>query len=271
MRILYFGDVVGKSGRTLVLEQMYRLKRELAVDFTIVNGENAAHGFGITGKICNAFLAAGADVVITGNHIWDQRETLDYIVTEPRLLRPANFPPESPGRGHSVFPLADGRKVLVAQVQGRLFMTPLDDPFRVIEEIVAAHPLGDAVDAIFVDIHAEATSEKMGMGHMLDGRVSVVIGSHTHVPTADAQILPGGTAYMTDIGMCGDYDSVIGMKKEIAVAKLTSVLPTDRLEPASGEATLCAALVETDDATGLAKTFQPIRYGGRLSPKFPGK
>ena len=170
MRILYFGDVVGKSGRTLVLEQLCRLKRELAVDFTIVNGENAAHGFGITAKICKAFLAAGADVVVTGNHVWDQRETLDYINTEPRLLRPANFPPESPGRGHSVFTLADGRRILVIQVQGRLFMAPLDDPFRVIEEIVAAHPLTDVVDATFVDIHAEATSEKMGLGHMLDGR-----------------------------------------------------------------------------------------------------
>lgn len=269
MRILYFGDVVGKVGRTLVLEQLSGLRRRHAADFVIVNGENAAHGFGITGKICDAFLSAGADVVITGNHVWDQRDTLDYILSEPRLLRPANFPPESPGRGFSVFPLADGRKVLVVQVQGRLFMTPLDDPFRVLENILADHQLGQAVDAIFVDIHAEATSEKMGLGHYLDGRVSAVIGSHTHIPTADAQVLPGGTAYQTDIGMCGDYDSVIGMKKEIAVARLTGVQPVERLEPAGGDATLCAALVETDDATGLARSIRPIRLGGRLAPTQP--
>ena len=266
MRILYFGDVVGKVGRTLVLERLSDLRKKHRADFVVVNGENSAHGFGITGKICDAFLSAGADVVITGNHVWDQRDTLDYIVKQPRLLRPANFPPESPGRGHGVFPLPDGRKVLVVQLQGRLFMTPLDDPFRVVDAILAEHPLGQAVDAVFVDIHAEATSEKLGLAHFLDGRVSMVIGSHTHIPTADAQVLPGGTAYQTDIGMCGDYDSVIGMNKDIAVSRLVGVLPADRLEPAGGGATLCAAVVETDDETGLATSIFPVRLGGRLIP-----
>ncbi|MBL6945692.1 MAG: TIGR00282 family metallophosphoesterase [Rhodospirillales bacterium] len=269
MRIIYFGDIVGKAGRTVVLKELPRLRRELGADFVIVNGENAAHGFGITRKICQSLLTGGADVVVTGNHVWDQRETADFIDDEPRLLRPVNFPPHTPGNGFGVFDLADGRKILVAQTQGRLFMNPLDDPFRCIDLVVHNHPLGKDVNAAFVDIHAEATSEKMGMGHFLDGRVSAVVGSHTHIPTADAQILPGGTAYLTDIGMCGDYNSVIGMKKDTALARLTRVTPADRLEPATGEATLCAALLETDDDTGLAKTFEPIRVGGRLRPVFP--
>jgi 2',3'-cyclic-nucleotide 2'-phosphodiesterase len=269
MRIIYLGDVVGKTGRTAVVDQLRGLRTKLSADFIIVNGENSAHGFGITRTICNSFLAAGADVVVTGNHVWDQRDTIEYIQEEERLLRPANFPADTPGQGYHVYSLADDRKVLVIQVQGRLFMAPIDDPFALLNDIVSMHPMGDAVDAIFVDIHAEATSEKMGAGHFLDGRVSAVIGSHTHIPTADGQILPGGTAYQTDIGMCGDYDSVIGMKKATAVERLTSVLPADRLEPATGEATICGALVETDDATGLAISFEPIRIGGRLAATMP--
>ncbi|MBL6927540.1 MAG: TIGR00282 family metallophosphoesterase [Rhodospirillales bacterium] len=269
MRIIYLGDIVGKSGRTIVLAEMARLRSELAADFIIVNGENAAHGFGITRKIFQSLLDGGADVVVTGNHAWDQRETADFIDDEPRLLRPLNFPPHTPGRGHGVFDLPDGRTVLVAQAQGRLFLNPLDDPFRTMDLVVRNHALGGAVNAAFVDIHAEATSEKMGMGHFLDGRVSAVVGSHTHIPTADAQILPGGTAYLTDIGMCGDYDSVIGMKKETAIARLTDVTPAERLQPATGKATLCGVLLETDDKTGLAVSFEPIRIGGRLRPILP--
>jgi len=269
MRIIYLGDIVGKAGRTVVLDELPGLRRDLGADFVIVNGENAAHGFGITRKICQSLLDGGADVVVTGNHVWDQRETAEFIDDEPRLLRPINFPPLTPGRGFGVYELADGRKVLVAQAQGRLFMNPLDDPFRTIDLVVRNHVLGETVDAAFVDIHAEATSEKMGMGHFLDGRVSAVVGSHTHIPTADAQILPGGTAYLTDIGMCGDYDSVIGMQKEAALARLTKVTPAERLQPATGEATLCAVLLETDDKTGLAVSFEPVRMGGRLRPIRP--
>ncbi|MCG8509415.1 MAG: TIGR00282 family metallophosphoesterase [Rhodospirillales bacterium] len=271
MRIIYLGDVVGKSGRTAVLDNLRRLRSDLSADFVIVNGENSAHGFGITRTICDSFLAAGADVIVTGNHVWDQRDTIEYIQEEERLLRPANFPADTPGQGYHVYSLSGGRKILVIQVQGRLFMPPIDDPFALLNDVVSMHPMGQAVDAIFVDVHAEATSEKMGAGQMLDGRVSAVIGSHTHIPTADAQILPGGTAYLTDIGMCGDYDSVIGMKKATAIERLVSVLPTDRLEPATGEATVCGAFLETDDSTGLALSFEPIRIGGRLAPTMPRK
>jgi len=265
MRILYIGDIVGRAGRDLVCRQIPPLRQDLGVDFVIVNGENAAHGFGITEKICQALFAAGADVIVTGNHVWDQREIIDFIDSEPRLLRPLNYPAGTPGRGVDVYELPDRRRVAVAQVQGRLFMHAIEDPFRALGAVVDECRLGAQAHAIFVDFHAEATSEKMALGHFLDGRVSAVVGSHTHVPTADAQILPGGTGYLTDVGMCGDYDSVIGMEKRTATARLTQVLPTDRLEPAHGEATLCAVLVETDDASGLAVGIEPLRLGGRLS------
>lgn len=270
MKLLYLGDIVGKTGREAVRRLLPSLRRDLAADFVIVNGENAAHGFGITVRICEALFAAGADVLVTGNHVWDQREIIEFIDTEPRLLRPLNLPPGTPGHGSGVFTAADGRRVAVVQVQGRLFMPPLDDPFRMVDTLLDDCRLGQEADAIFVDLHAEATSEKMALGQFLDGRVSVVVGSHTHIPTADAQVLPGGTAYQTDIGMCGDYDSVIGMTKRTAIERLTQSLPTDRLEPASGESTVCGLLVETDDATGLAVRADPIRLGGRLHQVYPG-
>lgn len=269
MKLLYLGDIVGKTGREAVCRLLPALRRDLGTDFVIINGENAAHGFGITIKICEALFAAGADVVITGNHAWDQREIIDFIDTEPRLLRPLNLPPSTPGRGFGVFAAGNGRRVAVIQAQGRLFMPPLDDPFRMIDTLLDDCCLGDGIDAIFVDMHAEATSEKMALGQFLDGRVSVVVGSHTHIPTADAQILPRGTAYQTDIGMCGDYDSVIGMEKQTAIERLTQTLPTERLEPAAGEATVCGLLVETDDATGLAVSVSPLRLGGRLLQAYP--
>lgn len=264
MKVLYIGDVVGKSGRKAVLDYMPRLRDELKLDFVIVNGENAAHGFGITGPICEQFFDAGADVITTGNHAWDQREIIDYIKDEPRLLRPINYPEGTPGRGMGEYKTSDGKTVIVIQAMGRLFMDPLDDPFAGVQRAMLNKKLGGNVDFVMIDIHAEATSEKMAMGHSFDGQASMVVGTHSHIPTADAQILPGGTAYQTDAGMCGDYNSVIGMTKGPAIARFTTKMPKQRLEPASGEGTLCAVYVETDDATGLAAKISPIRVGGRL-------
>jgi 2',3'-cyclic-nucleotide 2'-phosphodiesterase len=269
MRILFCGDVVGRAGRTAVLALVPRLREELALDFVAVNGENAAHGFGITPAMCQEFYAAGVDAITTGNHVWDKRDIIAAIDGDPRLLRPANFPSGTPGRGHSLLRLADGRRVLVVNLMARVFMDPLDCPFAAVERAFAEHPLGRAAEAAIVDIHGEATSEKMAMGHFADGRASLVIGTHSHVPTADAQILPGGTAYQTDAGMCGDYDSVIGMRKGPAVSRFLRKMPGERMEPADGEATLCGVVVETDDATGLAARVAPLRLGGRLAPHWP--
>ena len=269
MRILMCGDVMGRAGRDVLNDHLPELREALKLDFVLVNGENAAGGFGITGEICQALYQLGADAITLGNHAWDQRETISYIESDAKLIRPANYPPGTPGRGSGVFQLADGRKVLVIQVMCRLFMDPLDDPFAAVQAVLAEHRLGDGVDAIIVDVHGEATSEKQAMGHVLDGRVSAVVGTHTHVPTADAQVLPGGTAYQTDIGMTGDYESVIGMQKEAALARFTTKLPQERLEPADGEATLCAVFIETNDATGLAERIAPVRLGGRLTEAGP--
>jgi len=270
MKVLYIGDVVGKSGRKAVLEHMPRLREQLALDFVVVNGENAAHGFGITGAICEQFFDAGADVITTGNHAWDQRELIDYIQTEPRVLRPLNYPEGTPGQGAGTYQTSAGKTVVVMQAMGRLFMDPLDDPFAAVSRAMLNKRLGETVDFVLIDIHAEATSEKMAMGHHFDGRASLVVGSHSHVPTADAQVLPGGTGFQTDAGMCGDYNSVIGMTKEPAIGRFISKMPTQRLEPAGGEGTLCAVYVETDDGTGLCHTISPVRIGGRLMEICPG-
>ncbi len=269
MRLLICGDVVGRAGRKVLCDNLPDLRRRLALDFVVVNGENAAGGYGITGKICEAFYAAGADAITTGNHVWDQSETLAYIQRDTRLLRPNNFPSDTPGRGVGAFATKDGRRVVVMHAMTRLYMDALDCPFVSIDRQLDVHRLGENADAILVDIHGEATSEKMSMGHFCDGRVSAVLGTHSHIPTADAQILPGGTAYQTDLGMCGDYDSVIGMKKEEAVKRFVTKLRQERLVAAEGEATLCAAMVETDDKTGLATHIAPLRMGGRLQPHWP--
>jgi hypothetical protein len=269
MNLLFIGDVVGRAGREAVIGRLPGLRDQLGLDFVVLNGENAAAGFGITGKICRAFYDAGVDVITTGNHVWDQREIIKYINGDPRLLRPQNYPPGTPGRGAAVFEATRGRKVLVLHVMLRLFMNALDDPFACVEAELAKHRLGGTVDAVILDIHGEATSEKMAMGHVVDGRVSLAVGSHTHVPTADAQVLPGGTAYQTDAGMCGDYDSVIGNEKGVATERFVTKMPTDRLSPAMGEATLCAVYCETDDATGLATRVAPVRLGGRLAEAMP--
>ncbi|HEY9163402.1 MAG TPA: TIGR00282 family metallophosphoesterase, partial [Magnetovibrio sp.] len=216
----------------------------------------------------------GVDVITTGNHAWDQREIIDYIDAEPRLLRPVNYPEGTPGRGVGVYEVKAGpnagKKVCVIQAMGRLFMDPLDDPFQGVQRALLNRRLGDAVDFVLIDIHAEATSEKMAIGQHFDGQASMVVGTHSHIPTADAQILPQGTAYQTDAGMCGDYDSVIGMTKGPAIGRFITKVRGERLTPALGEGTLCAVYVETDDATGLAKTISPVRLGGRLIEVVPG-
>ncbi len=269
MRLLFCGDVVGRAGREAVCGNLPRLRQELELDFIVVNGENAAGGYGITDKICRQFYDAGADVVTTGNHVWDQRETIASIDGDPRLLRPANYPAGTPGRGAGKFAAGRGRSVLVVQVMGRLYMDALDDPFACVEQVLSRHRLGSDADAIVVDMHAEASSEKQAIAHMLDGRVSLVAGTHTHVPSADARILPGGTGYQSDIGMCGDYDSVIGMRKSAAIARFVRKMRTEPLEPAKAEASLCALYVETDDATGLARHVAPLRLGGTIAPCWP--
>lgn len=270
MRLLYLGDIVGRAGRDAVQAHLGRARERLRLDFVVANGENAAHGFGITPKICDEFLAGGIDVVTLGNHTWDQREIMPHLDAEPRLLRPLNYPAGTPGRGVGVFEGPRGRKVMVVQVMGRLFMDPLDCPFAAVERELRKIRLGaGGVEAIIVDVHAEATSEKMALGHVCDGRASLVVGGHSHVPTADAQIFPGGTAYQTDAGMCGDYNSVIGMRKEAAIAKFVRKIPGERLSPADGDGTLCGVFVETDDRSGLALRVAPLRLGARLAETWP--
>jgi metallophosphoesterase (TIGR00282 family) len=268
VKILFLGDIVGRAGRDAVAAALPSLRSRLGAEFVVVNAENAAHGFGLTPEIARALFAAGADVLTLGNHAWDRREIVPYIEGEPRLLRPFNYPPGTPGRGAGVFAVGR-RKVLVVNAMGRLFMDALDCPFRGIDALLAGHAIGRTVDAAVIDFHAEASSEKQSFACHVDGRVSLVVGTHTHVPTADAQILPHGTAYQTDAGMCGDYDSVIGMQKEGATQRFVRKLPGERLAPAEGEATVCGVLVETDDATGLARRIAPLRQGGRLAPVMP--
>ena len=269
MRILFIGDVVGKSGRNAILDRLPTLVTDWKLDLVIINGENAAGGFGITESIYNDFIEAGADAVTLGNHAWNQKEALVFIERAPRLVRPLNFPRYTPGRGAAMVDTKNGAKALVINAMGRVFMEPLNDPFAAIGRELDACPLREAVDAIVVDFHGEASSEKQGMGYFCDGRASLVVGTHTHVPTADHQILKGGTAYMTDAGMTGDYDSVIGMQKEEPVRRFTTGIPSGRFEPAFGVATLSGVAVETDDKTGLAVKIAPVRLGGRLSQTQP--
>jgi metallophosphoesterase (TIGR00282 family) len=271
MRLAFFGDVVGKSGRDGLADHLPGLRRALKLDFVVVNAENAAAGFGITENTAREIYDAGADCLTLGNHSWDQKEALTYIVREPRLIRPANYPilSDTPGRGSNLFVLQDGRRILVVNLLGRIHMDALDDPFHAVERELASAPLGEAADAVIIDMHAEATSEKMAMGHYCDGRASLVVGTHTHVPTADAQILNGGTAYQSDAGACADYDSVIGNDKEEPLRRFTTRISGGRYQPASGPATVCGVFVETDDKTGLAKRIEPIRVGGRLKESLP--
>ena len=263
MRILFLGDIVGRSARACVIKKMPDIRRDYSLDFVIVNGENAAGGFGITEDICEKLFSSGVDCITTGNHVWDQRELLKYIDNEDRLLRPINFPSETPGKGLNIFPNQFGR-ILVVNVMGRLFMDSLDDPFSAIEKVLSENHLGENCEAIVIDIHAETTSEKTAMGHFCDGKVSLVVGTHTHIPTADYQILPYGTAYQTDAGMCGDYDSVIGMEKTEPIRRFVEKTPGGRFNPAQGEPTLCGVIIETS-TDGLSESIEPFRIGGILS------
>ncbi len=267
MKILFLGDIIGKPGRDAVAAHLPRLRSLLSPDLVIANGENAAHGFGITRSIAEEYFGMGIDVITTGNHWADQKEILTVIETEDRILRPQNYPPGTPGRGANLYQTPAGN-VLVVNVMGRVFMDPLDDPFAAVEAQIAACPLGEGADAIVVDIHAETTSEKMAMAHFLDGRASLVVGTHTHVPTADAQILPGGTAFQADAGACADYDSVIGMDKAEPVQRFLRKMSGARFSPATGPATVCGVYVETGK-DGLATRIEPVRIGGRLMQALP--
>jgi len=268
MRLLFIGDVVGRAGRIALAEELPKLRRAWQLDCVVVNGENAAGGFGITETIFTDFLAAGADCVTLGNHAFDQREALTFIAHQPRLIRPLNYPHGTPGAGAGLIETAKGGRLLVVNLMGRLFMDALDDPFAAAEQEIGACALGEACDAAIIDFHAEASSEKQAFAHFVDGRVSLVVGTHTHVPTADHQILPQGTAYITDVGMTGDYDSIIGMEKEEPIRRFAQKVPGNRLEPAAGVATLCGIAVETN-ARGLASRIAPVRIGGKLASARP--
>src|SRR6202012_6083704 len=235
----------------------------------VVNGENSAGGFGISETIYRELLDVGVDAVTLGNHAWDQKEALVFIERAPRLIRPVNFPPGTPGRGAAMIEAKNGARVLVVNAMGRVYMDPLDDPFAAIDRELNACPLKSGADAIIIDFHGEATSEKQAMGYFCDGRASLVVGTHTHVPTADLRVMAGGTAFMTDVGMPGDYDSVIGMTKDEPLTRFLRKIPSARFEPATGPATLCAVAVETDPATGLATRIGAVRIGGRLEPATP--
>ncbi|MCB1342487.1 MAG: TIGR00282 family metallophosphoesterase [Pseudooceanicola sp.] len=270
MKILFLGDVMGRAGRAAVAERLPKLRAEWRLDFVVVNGENASSGMGLTGDHAKLLLEAGADCVTLGDHAFDQKDMLQFIETEPRVIRPLNFAKTAPGKGGRLFSTRTGRKVFVAQVLGQVFMKrAFDDPFSAIDAALKTHPLGGLAAAVVVDVHCEATSEKMAMGHFCDGRASLVVGTHTHVPTGDAQVLPGGTAYLTDAGMCGDYNSVIGMDKAEPMRRFITGMAKTRFSPALGEATLSGVLVETDDATGKAKSIRMIRLGGRLEQAAP--
>jgi 2',3'-cyclic-nucleotide 2'-phosphodiesterase len=270
MKLLFLGDVMGRSGRSAVIAELPRLRAALAPDFVVVNAENASAGMGLTAAHATELLAAGADCLTLGDHAFDQRDMLSFVETEPRVLRPLNYAKAAPGRGVRVFDAPGGGRVLVAQVLGQVFMKrPFDDPFSALDAALKAAPLGAGTQAVIVDVHAEATSEKMALGHWCDGRASLVIGTHTHVPTADTQILARGAAYQSDAGMCGDYDSVIGMDKLEPITRFVTGMSRGRFTPAEGAATLCGIYVETEDATGRALRAEPVRVGGRLPPVLP--
>jgi len=268
MKILFIGDIYGRSGREVLEKHLPTLKDKYNPDIIIVNGENAAQGRGITVKICEQFYTIGVDVITTGNHIWSQREIIPYINRDPKLLRPINLPDNVPGKGAYIFQTRSGQRIKVINAMCRIFMDPIENPFTHVEKEIEHDIIGQNIDAIFLDFHGEASSEKMAMGHYLDGRITALIGTHTHVPSADHHIMEHGTAFMSDAGMSGDYDSVIGARKDIPITKFVKNMPGERLIPANGEGTLCGALV-TSTATGRAKSIYPIRIGGILSQSLP--
>src|SRR5665647_437002 len=269
MRILFIGDIVGRSGRSIVNERLPGLIADWKLDLVVINGENAAGGFGITENIYNELIDAGADAITLGNHAWDQREALVFIERAPRLIRPVNYPKGTPGRGAALVETKNGKRALVVNAMGRIFMDAMDDPFAAVDREISACALGKDADAVIVDMHCEASSEKQAMGYFCDGRASLVVGLHRHVPTADHRIMAGGTAFMTDAGMTGDFDSVIGMTKEEPLNRSLRKLPGAKFEAAGGPATLCGVAVETDDKTGLAAKVGTVRLGGILEEARP--
>ena len=265
MKILFLGDVMGRAGRKAVNAALPDLRLRLGLDFIVVNAENASSGLGLSAVHAAEILASGADCITLGDHAFDQKDMLGFIEKEPRVLRPLNLAKAAPGKGARMFDTRGGRKVFVAQALGQVFMKqPYADPFSALDAALKEAPLGGRASAVLVDFHAEATSEQMAMGHYLDGRASLVVGTHTHVPTADARILTGGTACQSDAGMCGDFNSVIGMQKEEPMRRFLTGMSKDRFTPAEGIATLCGVLVETDDKTGKALRVSPFRNGPHL-------
>ena len=254
MKVLMIGDVVSKPGRIAVLERIQDMREQHQIDLAIMNAENLAGGFSVTPPLCEQLFSSGIDVMTSGNHIFDKKEAIDYIRKQPRLIRPANYPPNTPGNGYWVGEV-NGTRVGVMNVMGRVFMPPSDDPFRVIDNLLDS--LCSETTVRIVDVHAEATSEKVAMGWHLDGRVSAVVGTHTHVQTADERILPGGTAYLTDLGMTGSYAGVIGMNKVDVIARFTSVT-AKRADHSSGDVRICAAVIDIDESTGQARGIQRL-------------
>lgn len=270
MKILFLGDIVGSAGRKAVVQRIQRLRADWGLDFVVVNGENATNGMGLSGEHAKELLEAGVDCLTLGDHAFDQRDMMQFCEREVRIIRPINFAKAAPGRGVRIFEDARGRRILVAQVLGQVFMKrAFDDPFSALDTVLNTHKLGGPIQASLIDVHCEATSEKMAMGHFCDGRASVVVGTHTHVCTGDAQIMPAGTAYLTDAGMCGDYNSVIGMEKSEPMRRFVTGMSKGRFTPAKGEVTLSGVYVETDDKTGLATRVKQIRDGGRLEQSHP--
>jgi 2',3'-cyclic-nucleotide 2'-phosphodiesterase len=269
MRLLFLGDIVGRTGRTAVCEALPGLIARHAIDFVIINGENSAGGFGITEPILNELIDAGADCITLGNHAFDQKDALVFIERHDRLIRPLNYPTGTPGKGATMLKAKNGADVLVINAMGRVFMTEPDCPFRAIDNEITACKLKVGADAIFLDFHAEATSEKQALGHFLDGRISGMVGTHTHTPTSDHRVLPGGTAYMSDAGMCGDYNSVVGMETDEPLNRFLTKIPRGRFEPATGLGTLSGFAIDIDDNTGLATRCAALRQGPHLEPTLP--
>ncbi|UPH70832.1 YmdB family metallophosphoesterase [Abyssibius alkaniclasticus] len=269
MKLLFLGDVMGRAGRTAVAEQLARLRADWALDFIVVNGENATGGMGLSAAHAKELLDAGADCITLGDHAFDQRDMNSALEAEPRIIRPLNYARSAPGVGARLFTTQGGKKVFVAQALGQVFMKrPFADPFSALDAALKAAPLGQIADAVIVDFHAEATSEKMGMAHWLDGRATMVCGTHTHVPTADARIMPRGTAAISDLGMCGDYNSVIGMEPLEPMRRFVTGMVNGRFTPAGGAVTLSGLYVETGEG-GIARRVVPVRLGGLLQESAP--
>lgn len=270
MNILFLGDVVGRAGRSAIVSKLPQLRKDWALDFVVVNAENATGGMGLSANHAKTLLASGVDVITLGDHAFDQKDMMQYCEQEARIVRPLNYAKTAPGKGARLFTTSKGKKVFVAQALGQVFMkNPFSDPFSALDSALKLAPLGGLASAVIVDFHAEATSEKMAMGHWLDGRASLVVGTHTHVPTSDTMILPKGTGYQTDAGMCGNYHSIIGMERTEPIRRFITGMRKDRFTPDGDPITLSGVFLKTDDKTGLPKKVKPIRLDGHLQESTP--